>query len=171
MASGDRELVLLDASVLINFLNVHRLDLLSEHPRFRFIVTNHVIHEITKTEQASTLRAALERGTVIETEVSSIDELTIFGDLVQTSVLGPGECAALAAAIHRRLRVAIDDKAARSKANTLFGFTNFLGTVDLVVELLKEGTLTISDADAMKRSWEATYRFRLPFTSFAEVVR
>lgn len=170
MAGGDRELVLLDASVLINFLNVHRLDLLSEHPCFRFIVTNHVMHEITNADQTSTLHAAIQASAVLETEVSSTEEVTIFGDLVQTSILGPGECAALAAAIHRKLRVAIDDKAARSKAKALFGFTSFLGTADLVVELLKEGMLTVSDADAMKLSWEATYRFRLPFKSFAEVV-
>jgi predicted nucleic acid-binding protein len=40
--------VVVDTSVLINFLNVDRLDLFASHPQYRFLVTEHVKREVTE---------------------------------------------------------------------------------------------------------------------------
>jgi hypothetical protein len=47
MSNARRTAVLLDTSVLINFLAVDRVDLLGHHPRYRFLVTEHVRKEVT----------------------------------------------------------------------------------------------------------------------------
>lgn len=47
-ASDGRMLVSLDTSVLINFLRLGRLDLLIGHPDWRFVVTDHVVSEVSE---------------------------------------------------------------------------------------------------------------------------
>lgn len=99
MSDGQRVPVLLDTSVLINFLAVDRIDLLASHPDFRFIVTEHVRAEVTThyADQLVRLRAALDAGSVEETRVESVEELTLFAQLTKNPRLGLGECAAMAA--------------------------------------------------------------------------
>lgn len=85
-------------------------------------------------------------------------------------MLGIGECAALALAVHRGLQIALDDKAARKKAVALFRFERFVGTVDLVVAAIRGGLIDVQVADAMKRRWEVELRFRVGFESFREAL-
>jgi predicted nucleic acid-binding protein len=55
-------LVVADASVLINFIHIDRLELFSALQRFAFVVTDQAVEEITRPAQAQALAAALERG-------------------------------------------------------------------------------------------------------------
>ncbi len=63
--------VVIDTSVLINFLVIHRLDLLVGHPGFRFVVTDHVREEITEhyPEQMAQLEDAIDTGKITEIRV------------------------------------------------------------------------------------------------------
>jgi hypothetical protein len=54
MATDGRSIVVIDASVLINFLAVDRLGLLTSHPNFKFIVTDHVRGEVTEEARRRT---------------------------------------------------------------------------------------------------------------------
>ena len=83
MSESTRQPVLLDTSVLINFLAIDRVDLLSGHPDFRFVITEHVRDEVTTfyIEQLARLERALEDGTLEETRVETIEELAVFAEL------------------------------------------------------------------------------------------
>lgn len=167
---GGTRVIVLDTSVLLNFLRVGRLDLLVRLPGQLFLVTDHVRDEVTDQAHAQTLREALQHGPMREIRVDAPEELEVFGQLVALRVLGGGECAALAVAVHRGLPIAIDDKAARKKAMSLFGFEQFVGTADLVVAAIRGGLINVAGADEMKRRWEEDLRFRLGFESFGEAL-
>lgn len=162
----EREEVVLDASVLLNFLRVGRLDLLVDLPGRVFLVTDHVRGEVTEPAHATVLGEAMGGGLLREVRVDAADEVAAFGRLVGLRVLGVGECAALAVAVCRGIPIAIDDRAARKKAMTLFGFARFVGTAELVVAAIRGGLIDVRGADEIKRRWESELRFRLGFESF-----
>ena len=60
--------------MLINFLNIDRLDLLAEHPDFVFLITNHVRREITDhyAEQVQRLQDGIASGAVREIAVTRL---------------------------------------------------------------------------------------------------
>ncbi len=166
---SERLEVVLDPSVLLNFLRVGRLDLLLELPQHVFLVTDHVPGEVTEPAHASGLGEAIAEGLMREVRVDATDEVEAFGRLVGLRVLGVGECAALAVAVRRGLQIAIDDRTARKKAVALFGFERFVGTAELVVAAIRSGLIDVPSADEMKRRWESELRFRLGFESFGEL--
>ncbi len=166
---GERTQVVLDTSVLLNFLSVGRLDLLVGLPGHEFLLTDHVRGEVTEAAHAGVLGEAIGGGQLREVQVYGADEVEAFGRPVRLRMLGVGECAALAVAVCRGLPIAIDDKAARKKVVALFGFERFLGTAELVVAAIRAGIIDIRCADEMKRRWESELRFRLEFESFGEL--
>jgi predicted nucleic acid-binding protein len=164
--------VVVDTSVLINFLNVDRLDLFAAYSQCHFLVTGHVKREVTEhyPQQLSRLDAALASGALHEVVVDSLPELSTFADLSASGRLGLGECAAIATAKHRGLILAIDDKQARKAAHRLCKPHSVVDTTDLMVLFIKEGLLDIAQADAIKLAWQDQFRFRLTFTSFSEKI-
>ena len=59
-AGGAGKLVVLDTSVLLNFLRVGRLDLLVGLPGYELLVTDHVRAEVTEPAHAEVLREAVQ---------------------------------------------------------------------------------------------------------------
>ncbi|MEZ6097679.1 MAG: hypothetical protein R3E01_01785 [Pirellulaceae bacterium] len=162
-------IVITDASVLINFLVLDRAGLLARLTGHRFVVTDHVRAEITDhyPEQVQRLEAAFFAGVVEEIRVSSLQEVQLFAQLTATG-LGIGECSAIAVATHRQLTLAIDDKRAVKKIKAIGFPLTIYSTESLVVLMIQQSVLTISEADTMKHEWEHNHRFRMPFDSFAE---
>lgn len=173
MTAADASLptVVLDASVLINFLAIDRADLLRAH-RSRFVVTTHVRGEIAAhyPEQVERLRAAFDAGTLSEIDVDGPPELETFGRLSETGRLGSGECSAIACAHHRGFVLAIDDRQARKQCARLNPELRLTDTPTLVLDLIRAAHLTIAQADAMLDAWATSHRFRLPFTSFKDAL-
>lgn len=151
---GKRMQVVLDTSVLLNFLRVGRLDRLVGLPGYEFLVTDHVRGEVTDPAHAGTLQEALQGGRLIEVRVDDPAELAVFAQLAALRVLGVGECAALALAVHRGLQIAIDDKAARKKAVALYESERFIGTAELLVTL----SLRLEDPNSSRLPPPATSR-------------
>jgi len=172
MSDSERAPVLLDASVLINFLAIDRVELIASHPDFRFIVTEHVRSEITTHygEQLVRLETALNDGGLEETRVESIEELTLFAQLSQLSRLGLGECAAIAAAVTRTQALAIDDKAARKAALTYAPGLKVLDTQAIILSLIRAGELSCEEADRIKEDWARNHKFRLGIASFSDIL-
>jgi len=172
MASSEQESVVLDTSVLINFLAVDRMDLLGHHPGYCFTITEHVRREVTThyREQVERLDAALASRALTETRVEAIEELALFAQLVSNPRLGTGECAAIAAAVHRSQVLAIDDKAARKAALLLRPKIPILDTESLTVSLIRAGRLTVQQADAIKDEWAAKHSFVLKIRSFNDLL-
>jgi predicted nucleic acid-binding protein len=164
--------VIIDTSTLINFLRIGRVDLLADLVAYRFVVTDHVRAEVTTHYplQLQNLEAALRSGHLSEITLTDPSEHAVFASMQSLRVLGDGECSAIAAAVVRGRRLAIDDAVARKKTATHYPAIPVLNTVALVVEAIHAGLLTIAEADAIKADWETNHRFRLRFSSFGEVV-
>jgi predicted nucleic acid-binding protein len=162
--------VLLDTSVLINFARIRRLDLLADHPRYSFFVTDHVRAEVLEhfRDEFEAVNTAVTDGILTELTVNTTAELEDFGRLVSMKTLGAGECSAIVVAKHRSLVLAIDDVTARNKALKFHTALAVLGTEELIVSLIQENILSIKQADRIKSDWEANHRFRLKFSSFRE---
>jgi predicted nucleic acid-binding protein len=172
MATDGRLVVVLDTSVLVNFLAVDRIDLLSGHPLYRFVVTDHVRIEVTEAypDQLARLDTALDSLQLEQISVTSLEELSVFAKLSSDGRLGFGECAALAAGFVRGLLVAIDDKAARKRAMAHDSSLVLLDTCDIIIQSIKHGCLDVVSADGIKLEWETQHNFRLKFSSFKERV-
>jgi predicted nucleic acid-binding protein len=172
MGTAGRECVIADTSVLINFLAVDQVSLLLEHPRFEFVLTDHVRGEITEyyPEQFSRLESILSNGSLQQLAVNTAEELEIFAALSLERRLGAGECAAIAAAVHRGCRMAIDDKSAIKQVALLYPGVRVETTQSIVVGLIRRGLLTVAAADELKERWQKHHRFRLPFRSFRELL-
>ena len=172
MSTGRRECVITDTSVLINFLAVDQASLLLDHPHLRFLLTDHVRVEVTEyyPEQFSRLEAILSDGSLQQLTVNTPKELEIFAVLSLERRLGAGECAAIAAAVYRGCRIAIDDKAAIRQVAHLYPEVRVETTQSIVVGLIRTGRLTVAAADELKDRWQNHYRFRLPFRSFRELL-
>lgn len=162
---------LLDSSVLINFLAVDRVDLLGAHPELHFLITPHVRAEISEhyPDQVQRLLSALSSGALEGTRVEGMDELALFAQIVGDG-FGAGESAAIAAAIHRKLPLAIQDSAARKRAIRIAPSLTILTTEDVIVAQIRATALTVEAADAIKAVWETRHRFRIKAKSFRDLL-
>ena len=104
-------IIVADTSVLINFLNIDRMDLLGHYPR-RFLATDHVRIEIEDSEQHLRYDAAVVATYLDICTVTDPDEVELFMRLEPGKRLGAGECSAIAVALSRNLAIAIDDNRA-----------------------------------------------------------
>ncbi len=161
-----------DTSVLINFLAVDQTRLLLEHPRYDFMLTDHVRVEITEHygDQFARLEAILLDGSLPQLTVNTPEELELFATLALQRRLGAGECAAIAAAVYRKCGVAIDDRAAIKHISRFYPDTHIETTQSIVVGLIRFGVLDVHQADHFKEQWQSHYRFRLPFRSFRDIL-
>lgn len=166
-------ILVLDASVLINFLRVDRIDLIGNYSA-RMLVTEHVVAEVTAVypEQRARLDAAVAAGTVEVLTVTDLAELQLIAHLSSAAGkrLGTGESSAIAIASSRGCALAIDDKAAIREAKKAFPTLPIFTTQDLIVLMIRGGILTVSVADSLKDEWAQNHRFKLPIKTFGDLV-
>ena len=162
-------IVVTDASVLINFLRVNRMDLIADHSH-DFVVTDHVAEEVTShyPDQQRRFVLAINAGAVSQVSVSKSREIAIFESLMQSRRLGAGECSAIAMAVCRQHVLAIDDRRAKAEAQRTDQALQILTAQDLVVSMIAENLLGIPEADSIKQEWALRHRFRLKLRSFRE---
>jgi predicted nucleic acid-binding protein len=162
--------LVLDTSVLVNFLAIDRCALLASHPEFRFTIAGHVAQEVTYPQDAARLATAIQDDHLTTLSAGDHAELAAFAQL--TATLGIGESAAIAAAVHRNLHVALEDRVARRHAESLVGRNKVLTTQQLMVGLIQATVLSVAEADAIKLDWETNHRFALPgFQSFGDLLK
>lgn len=173
MATDGRDEAIIDASVLLNFLKIDRVDLLGKHPTYRFIVVDMVKNEVTKRGQITRLDAAFLAGYLVADgppETISQDELATFADLTSRK-LGNGDKAVIAAAYTRGLALAMDDNDAWKIGVAYTTSIRREDTVSVVVALIKAGVLTVHEADSIKEDWDKNHRFKKPqFKSYGELL-
>ena len=89
MAAGQPEIIVTDASILMNFLRIDRMDLIAGHSH-DFVVTDHVASEISDRypEQQQRFGEAAGRGAISQTSITSLEELSLFGSLSASGRLG-----------------------------------------------------------------------------------
>lgn len=160
-------IVVADASFLINFLNLDRMDLMDRHPS-KFWITDHVEDEVIEQSQQARLKAALENGILEKHPVVDSEDMDLFWKLRKE--LGSGESSAIAFALHRGYGLAIDDKKATKIARKRFKDLQIIKTQDLLLSLVQKNLLDISEADYLKYELETKYYFKMKFQSFAELM-
>ncbi|MEZ4647163.1 MAG: hypothetical protein R3E97_00010 [Candidatus Eisenbacteria bacterium] len=158
--------IVLDANVLINFINVEMDELLFALPHHLFFATNVVRTELIRPNQAAALEAALRAGSLHELTVPATDP--VYAALRVR--LDDGESSAMAAAIAHGFAFATDERAAKKVAARDYATLDVVDTPDLVVEMIRADLLSVTEADAMKHVWETRYRFALRIGSFRELL-
>jgi predicted nucleic acid-binding protein len=164
------DIIVSDTSVLINFLKIDRLDLLG-NCSLHFLVTDHVRDEITHnyTDQLQRFHNSLQKHILEEIRVVEVAEVELFSTL-QNGKLGIGECSAISVAIHRKCSLAIDDNLAIKSTLSLAPNLLIFRTQDLMVKMIQEGVLNISDADLILQDWAENHRFKLKIKTFKELL-
>jgi predicted nucleic acid-binding protein len=174
MATDGRSKVIIDTSVLVNFLKIDRADLLANHPDYRFVVPDLVRNEVTRhyAAQVTRLEAAIATGQLLAddpAEATDLAELATFAAM-STLKIGDGERAAIAAAHTRGLPLAMDDNRAWKRSAAFSSGIPREDTLSVMVSLIKAGVIDVAAADAIKADWHANHRFTLLFSSFAEKI-
>ncbi len=162
MTSLHQEIIVVDTSVLINFLRINRMDLIADHSH-KFVITDHVTEEISDKfpAQKQRLKESLTLNAISQKCIDRPEELSLFGSLSATGRLGDGECSAIAMAVNRRFDLAIDDRQAKRQAKLTDPTLRILTTRDLMVSMIGEGILNVEQADQIKDEWATRHRFRL----------
>jgi predicted nucleic acid-binding protein len=168
-------IVVADTSVLVNFLRINRMDLIGAHPA-TFIATDHVAGEIAYTypEQQARYAAALSAAQISEQRIDDPAELELFLRLAAHGRLGAGERSAIAVALNRKCALAIDDsraiQRALEEAEIVENPLTILRTQDIVVQIIRDGALTVEAADVIRNDWANNHRFKLKIGSFADLL-
>jgi predicted nucleic acid-binding protein len=150
--------VVLDTSVLSNFARTDDLDLLGEISA-RFVTVEAVIGELQRgveTHGYEFLRRA----------IAPIDVETEPGD--DLAGLDQGETFAIHAAREHSGTVVLDDGLARDRARELG--VALTGSVGLVIRLVRQGTISEDEANAMHERWVKEGQFRSHVESITEAL-
>ena len=167
-AADPRARVVCDTCILVNFARIAQLDLLAEHPDYRFVVPEQVLDELTEPGQRAYVDAAIASGS-LELVVSS-DFTEIEKAVELRRHMDRGEAVAFAVAAHRGWMIATDEgKRTRRMIVEQLGAKRLLTTPAILLSCIRGGVLTVADADAIKAELEQ-HRFRMAFTSFAELI-
>lgn len=173
MGTDAPQLLIIDSSVLINFLCIDRADLLAR-PGAQALVTEHVVAEVTADypEQVQSLTTALQAGHLQVLPIDDPNELAAIAALRRTtnSRLGIGECSAIAIAVFRGLRIAVDDGAAIKHIKRELPGLQIYTTQDLMVALVRGGRLSVAEADSMAVTWSTQHSFTLKIRSFQDLL-
>jgi predicted nucleic acid-binding protein len=168
VSSAMTTVVVTDANVLINLMHVGRLSLLDALESYEFVVPSEVLAEICEPDQRMTIDNALMAGFLREISVDSVAAVELFG--VLRDVMGRGEAACLALAATAGFHIASDEKRRfRRRAIELIGESRIVRTETLILEAIRAGHLSVSEADQCKVTLEAK-RYALSFKSFGELL-
>lgn len=161
--------IVLDASILLNFVKVGRIDLLGALDS-SVLLLDQVRAEVVRPAQSQVVTEAITAGIMTLESVTNIAEVTLFADLRADGRLGAGECAVLAVALHRHWVAGLQDKRARAEGRRRRRALRLCGTEDLMVTLLRSGAVTLAEADQLLVEWATQHRFRLKIASFGELL-
>jgi len=132
------------------------------------VVTPDVLAEIVLPDQRQQVDGTVAGGILRIEELSSPDSIALFAEL--RHLMGAGEAASLALAIHRGWAVASDEKRAfRREASARLGPGWILTTPGLYVVAIRAGLLSVAEADADRARLEAC-KFKMGFLSFRDLI-
>lgn len=157
-----------DANILINFIRINALYLLETSPGRRFGITPAVYEEILTGRGRERIDEAIQKGAIEVYRVERIEALALFSRYTET--LGIGEASCLALVKEEGWILATDDRHCRRLAEKEIGSDRIIGTVNILIEAIESGLLTIAEADQLLMLLERE-NFRVRFKSFREVLR
>lgn len=164
-----RLLVVAESSFLINFLAIHRMDILAGLRQFKFFVLDHVKSEIQYPDQQARLQAAVAAGIVSELEITEPPEILLYDEF--RKFLGDGESACLAVAVSRRWVIAADEKGRfRRELFKRLGEEYLLDTPGTLVAAIKGCIISIPEAEELRERLRE-HRFEMDPRPFDELLR
>ena len=142
--------------------------MLGRLPGFNFVVTPDVVAEIVLPSQKEQVDNAVAADALRVEGLAGPEMLALFAELRR--LMGTGEAASLALAVHKGWSVASDEKRSfRREALARLGAGRILTTPGLYVVAIRSGLLSVEEADADKATLEAC-RFNMDFRSFRDLV-
>lgn len=157
--------IVLDTSILLNFVKIGRTELLGQLGT-SVVLLDQVFDEVRHSEQRAVVEDAVASGTLELQSVRDPVEVALFANLRSERRLGPGECAVLAVALTRNWVAGLQDRKASAEGQRRSEDLVLYQTEDLVLILIKAGYLTIEEADELLVEWAAKHRFRSKIASF-----
>ena len=140
----EKEAVVADNTVLSNFALIKREDILAKLFENTLFTTEEVIDELKRGEQRNVLPKR-DWQWIRVLKVESSQEEFLFRLLAES--LGKGESSCLSIAISRDLKVLTDDRDARRLAQRRG--VPVSGTIGVLVEAVREGLLSVEEANTM----------------------
>lgn len=156
-----------DTSVFLRFLHIGRMDLLGGYPG-KFVSTNVVAGEITYPKQQDAYRRALDSKLIGEVQLKRGDQLEKMDKLAKATGLDPGEVSVIVAGIEHNWPVATQDSRAIDHLCEMG--IRVITVPDIIVALLKNGTLTMRKADGYLEEWATKHSFVLKIRSFRDLL-
>ena len=160
--------IVLDASVLLNFVKIGRIELLGQLDT-SVVLLDQVLDEVRRPEQREAVEGAVKAEILDLQSVRNPVEVALFANLRADGRLGAGECAVLAVAINRNWVAGLQDRRARTEGQRRREDLVLWQTEDLVLKLIQSGHLTREEADGFLVEWAAKHRFRSRLTSFRDL--
>ena len=161
--------IVIDASVLLNFVKIERIELLSQLDT-SVVLLDQVLDEVIRPEQRETVEGAVKAGILDLQSVRNPVEVALFANLRADGRLGAGECAVLAVALNRNWVAGLQDRRARIEGQRRREDLALWQTEDLVLKLIRSGHLTLNEADGFLVEWAAKHRFKSRLTSFRDLI-
>ena len=167
MRRKDPTPIVLDTSVLLNFVKIGRIELLGRLGT-SVVLLDQVLDEVRRPEQRKAVEDAVAVGTLGLQSVRNPTEVALFAELQTGGRLGAGECAVLAVALTRGWIAGLQDRRAQVEGKRRGKNLDSCQTEDLVLKLIQTGYLTLKEADRYLADWAAQHHFRSRLTSFRE---
>ena len=138
---------MLDATIIINLIDMRLLGILPKLPAFEFWVPNHVKDEVHRRNQRLQLRKALRAGWIEEVEIIDLTEIELYAQ--HRSRFGQGESACMAVAQTRGWTVASDDRAVKRNVTATLGADRLLDTKGLLESAVTAGVVDQADCEEL----------------------
>jgi predicted nucleic acid-binding protein len=157
--------IVIDTSVLLNFVRIERVDLL-ECLKTPLLMPADVLTEVTRAEHRMVVNQAIADGILMVETISAFAEVALFADLARGGRLGPGERATLAVALARGITAAVQDRPAHAELRRRDKQASVVTTEDIVRHAIHAGVIAVPAADALLLEWRARHRFASRLTTF-----
>ena len=157
--------IVLDTSVLLNFVKIGRIELLAQLGT-SVVLLDQVLDEVRHPEQKEAVEDAVAAGILDLQSVRNPAEVALFAELRADGRLGAGECAVLAVALTRNWVAGLQDRRARVEGQRRRKDLALCQTEDLVLKLIRTGHLTLEEADGFLVEWATQHHFKPRLTSF-----
>lgn len=169
MEQQDPTPIVLDTSILLNFVKIGRVELLGQLGT-SVVLLDQILDEVRRPDQRKAVKDAVAGGTLDLQSVRNPVEVALFAELRAGGRLGAGECAVLAVALTRNWISGLQDRRARTEGQRRCEDLVLYQTEDLVLKLIKSGYLTIEEADGFLAEWAEKHRFKSKVTSFHKLM-
>lgn len=166
MALSDRATIVLDTSVLLNFVRIDRMDLLLPLA-VPLLTPDDVRAEVTRPDQRTVLEAAITSGLLHVESISNPAEVALFAELARVGRFGPGERAVMAVSLTRGMVAGLQERLAAAELRRRDKASRIVTTEDIVLTAIKAGAISVRDADGLLVEWRTHHRFASRIKTFS----